>query len=1007
MANVEADPYAFAKELYKMEESKKVSKYFIIRIDYVLRHGFLIFLQRIFGALGVFIASFPYLFIFATLCLSTISYGVIYVRFAQRLQDGFTSTNSPSRYEEEVSVQFRGSSWTYTQRFVVLLRASDGGSMLRPEYLDRALEARKFLGEVFSIKNNGRTFRHIDICKQYCDINKALDVIKESQQLILEAERSKKAPPYNVIIDHPKSTIHGFQYSVAQHLFGVKRRYRAYEDDLNNQSPENVTRNGEKGDTVLRIPKGDYSYSNRLEHVTMIMLLFYADVPDADTTNIVTQWENEVFEWVSAGAPHFPDLSVDVIGDKVLGREMVRGGLSLIPHLLTGLGLSITFVMISVIVSSVHNRRVDFGKVLVVVGIIVPPLLAVFTTFGIMGLAQIEIYPIQMVIPFLILAIGVDDAFLMLHAWNRLTPAYDHLSGEERFRMIPTMFGKVLEEVGPSITITSLTNAIAFAIGTTVSTPAIQLFCMGATIAMVMDFVFELTLFGALLSLAARLERVCQGSFVESESAVVCEMMSVKSRRRQTKMWNRMLRWYCEVLTMRAIRIVLVTFTFVFFTVSLIGTLRIRTFINAQKIIPSDSRLLRADALFEKYQWREYEPLQIYVNSPPDIGNAAALAELKEMIRDFETLPQAIGPSATMIWLNDYEKMIKEVNIFMGIFGVEVDGSYNSVPEFLRDFPLWNETIRWHRNKDGTVNVTAFYFITGYCNSTSWWDRAKMMLTWRETANRWRKFNVTIYSENSPVFESIFGLKGTTVQTATITLVCMLAVCVLFVPSAAGVITAGWAICSISLGVFGFLSWWGLDLDPVTVSAIVMSIGFSVDYTAHVSYHYQRAQQLLPPNSAKSKRLEYTLDSVGWPMIQAAISTLVCFLPVAFHHDYTPSVFVRTITLVVGWGLLHGLVLLPAILAAVPDCLFSQRAGRDAYPRLRGGLELQPQAKVSRADEQYTSSKPPTRLVADEAVLPLTRSQNELGNKEIDEGCASDTAKASVSLLQGRCLVLK
>uniref|UniRef100_A0A0M3JA78 SSD domain-containing protein n=1 Tax=Anisakis simplex TaxID=6269 RepID=A0A0M3JA78_ANISI len=149
---------------------------------------------------------------------------------------------------------------------------------------------------------------------------------------------------------------------------------------------------------------------------------------------------------------------------------------------------------------------------LIVIGIIVPPLLAVLTTFGIMGLAHIEIYPIQMVIPFLILAIGVDDAFLMLHAWNRLAPAYDHLNGDERFRMIPTMFGKVLEEVGPSITITSLTNAIAFGIGTTVSTPAIQLFCMAATIAMVMDFIFELTLFGALLSLAARLEKVCQVS---------------------------------------------------------------------------------------------------------------------------------------------------------------------------------------------------------------------------------------------------------------------------------------------------------------------------------------------------------------------------------------------------------------------------------------------------------------------------------------------------------------
>lgn len=62
--------------------------------------------------------------------------------------------------------------------------------------------------------------------------------------------------------------------------------------------------------------------------------------------------------------------------------------------------------------SSLFNAGMSsFLQILVVIGIIVPPLLAVFTTFGIMGLAHIEIYPIQMVIPFLILAIGKWQMF--------------------------------------------------------------------------------------------------------------------------------------------------------------------------------------------------------------------------------------------------------------------------------------------------------------------------------------------------------------------------------------------------------------------------------------------------------------------------------------------------------------------------------------------------------------------------------------------------------------------
>ncbi|VDD85920.1 unnamed protein product [Enterobius vermicularis] len=823
--------------------------------EYLISNGFLMVLQKVFRALGVFIASFPYIFLLATLLFSTVSYGVIYVRFAQRLQDGFTSANSPSRYEEEIFTQFTGSDNSHTQHFVALIRAIDGSSMLRLDNLQRALDVNKFLRYEFAVEVDGVLYRQGNFCKQYCEMNKPLDILK-----------------------------------------------------------------GKGLHEIL--------YGNRLEHVEMISLIFYAAAPNANVTNILARWENEVFEWAKNTSREFPELTIDVLGDKVLGREMVRGGLSLIPHLCTGLALSVAFVLVSVIFSSVRCKRVDLGKILVVMGIVISPLLAVCTTFGIMGLAKIEIYPIQMVIPFLILAVGVDDAFLMVHAWNRLTPAYEHLSGDEKLRAIPAMFGRVLEEVGPSITITSLTNAMAFAIGTTVSTPAIQLFCMAATIAMIVDYIFELTLFGALLSLAARLERVWNDPVAEKKPIGETALEKLGEGEKNKK-YSRLLRCYCHSLTTTWARLILLAFIASFFVASLVGTLRIRTYINAQKIIPSDSRLLRADALCEKYQWKEYEPLFVFVNNPPDISHPKLLRELDLMVEDFETLPQAIGPSATMFWVNDLRKFVKAFqedstgNDWLTAIAGDLPLSASWIPTFLTWAPFWNATLRWHWEDDNSlVVVDSFYFVTGYCNSTSWLDRASLMLKWREAAARWKKFNVTIYSENSPVFEGIFGLKGTTVQTATITLVCMLGVCVLFVPSAVGVVTAGWAICSISLGVFGFLSWWGLDLDPVTMSAIVMSIGFSVDYTAHVSYHFQRARLTLSPESTKTECLMCTLDSIGWPMMQAAISTLVCFLPVAFHHDYTPSVFVRTITLVVGWGLLHGLVLLPAIFAAIPDCLF-------------------------------------------------------------------------------------
>ncbi|EJW71463.1 hypothetical protein WUBG_17630, partial [Wuchereria bancrofti] len=95
----------------------------------------------------------------------------------------------------------------------------------------------------------------------------------------------------------------------------------------------------------------------------------------------------------------------------------------------------------------------------------------------------------MLVMPFLIMGIGVDDAFLMIHPWQRLAL---HTSS------VSVRIGLVFEEVGPSITITSLTNFISFSIGALTPTPAI---------AMGLDYLYELILFGPILALASHCEK--------------------------------------------------------------------------------------------------------------------------------------------------------------------------------------------------------------------------------------------------------------------------------------------------------------------------------------------------------------------------------------------------------------------------------------------------------------------------------------------------------------------
>lgn len=106
------------------------------------------------------------------------------------------------------------------------------------------------------------------------------------------------------------------------------------------------------------------------------------------------------------------------------------------------------------------------------------------------------------VIPFLILAIGVDNMFIISTAFARAKRRLLKVTGTPP--KTEDALGMALADVAPSITAAAFSEIMAFIVGTATSVPALTDFCIQAAVAVGVDFLLQLTVFIAFLSLDER-----------------------------------------------------------------------------------------------------------------------------------------------------------------------------------------------------------------------------------------------------------------------------------------------------------------------------------------------------------------------------------------------------------------------------------------------------------------------------------------------------------------------
>ncbi|CAD7701856.1 unnamed protein product [Ostreobium quekettii] len=123
--------------------------------------------------------------------------------------------------------------------------------------------------------------------------------------------------------------------------------------------------------------------------------------------------------------------------------------------------------------------------------------MAIITAFGLAQLFKIKFNLVVQTLPFLLLGLGTDDTFVIVGAYHQTDAA---LPGEDRI-------AQAMRAAGSSILVTSVTDMVAFLMGSYTELPALRAFSAYATLGIIFDFFYQVTFFLACLALDTKREK--------------------------------------------------------------------------------------------------------------------------------------------------------------------------------------------------------------------------------------------------------------------------------------------------------------------------------------------------------------------------------------------------------------------------------------------------------------------------------------------------------------------
>ncbi|XP_037081976.1 NPC intracellular cholesterol transporter 1-like [Pollicipes pollicipes] len=556
--------------------------------------------------------------------------------------------------------------------------------------------------------------------------------------------------------------------------------------------------------------------------------------------------------------------------------------------------------------------------------------LAIVVSFGLCSSLGVFFGPVHNILPLLLLGLGVDDMFVILQCWEMLTP-------DERLRPLEERVGRTLQHAGVSITVTSLTDFVAFAIGASTVLPSLESFCVYAAVGILAVYFIQATWFVAFFTLDQRRIECRRDGLVPCYTHVDWTPNACSQKSFFQNFFGRV---YAPLILGRVGKVVVLVLTCLLLAVFSWGLSQLRQEFNPLWFLPSDSHLAQFHRSAEHYFPTEGEKGVVFVSGVDFADNMPQMALLSERL--------SADPSIQRVesWYDEFQYYIN-YNKY-GELPTRLYDSYQFLPmlgQFIfsprggkfQKFLRFNGTLECgspappieiamvsytHTLMNGPVEqIPAMQRVKQIAKSVNFTGDAPLVQPLAEIYASWETDQVIEFE----LYRNM-GLALLCVFVMVLFLIADLIVCLLVLA----------CVVFTLVDVGGLMFFWGLTIDTVSCIDVVLAIGLCVDYAAHVGHTF------LTQRGGRQQRALQTLRDIGPAVFNGGFSTFLAFIFLATSTSHVFVTFFKVFFGVTVFGLYHGLVLLPVLLSLV---------GPDPYLPSRNEIEMTSNGALANAPD--------------------------------------------------------